>query len=124
MDFQPQRTLSLNWIKCQGDVWCNLMTVNLSHVHFRGLEGVYIIWHGGQNPRVVYVGQGAIADRLAAHREELTNTQYSSLGLFVTWASVDPAYRDGVERILADRLPPLRGERHPSAVPVSVNLPW
>ena len=74
------------------------MTVNLSHVHFRGLEGVYIIWHGGQNPRVVYVGQGAIADRLAAHREELTNTQYSSLGLFVTWAYVDPAYRDGVER--------------------------
>ena len=120
--YQPQ--LTLNWNKCQDDVWCPLMTLNLSHDLFSGLEGIYIIWHGGPNPRVVYVGQGIIADRLRAHREELRDSEYARLGLFVTWAYVDAPYRDGVERFLAERLPPSFGERHPTAGPVSVNLPW
>lgn len=62
--------MTLSWNKCEGDKWCPFLTVNLDHPHFRSLEGVYIIWHGGQTPWTVYVGQGAIADRLRSHREE------------------------------------------------------
>ena len=50
--------MNLNWIKCQGNVWCKLYSVNLDHDHFNGKNGVYIIWHGGTEPKVVYVGQG------------------------------------------------------------------
>ena len=41
----------------------------------RGLEvgnnlghGVYLIWHSGIEPRVIYVGHGQIADRLLEHQ--------------------------------------------------------
>ncbi len=90
----------------------------------RYLEGLYVIWHGGQTPWTVYVGQGAIADRLRAHRQEQGILQYSHLGLFVTWAQVDAANRDGVERFLAEQLRPRAGTRVPNAQPISVNLPW
>src|SRR5712691_6954545 len=100
---------TLFWNKCQGNVWCPLLTVNLQHPHFQNLAGVYIIWHGGQAPWTVYVGQGNIAERLAEHRTDPRILQYSSLGLFVTWASVIAPLRDGIERYLADKLKPKEG---------------
>ena len=117
-------TQTLKWIKCERNAWCPFLTVNLQHPHFRNLEGVYIIWYGGQTPWTVYVGQGNIADRIARHRSEPQILQYSHLGLFVTWASVIQPLRDGVEAYLADKLSPKAGEAHPQANVVAVNLPW
>lgn len=113
---------SVTWTKCKDDVWCNLIRVNLEPV---ATSGVYIIWHGGDDPQVVRVGQGNIADRLGDHRNDLDILDYSSRGgLFVTWAVVPAGQRDGVERFLADQLSPLVGEVFPDAEPVAVNLPW
>jgi hypothetical protein len=87
--------------------------------------GVCVIWHAGQTPKVVRVGQGDVADRLAAHSRDSTITRYARFGcLYTTWPAVSISYRDGVERFLADRLLPLVGDRHPATVPVPVNLPW
>jgi len=115
---------NLNWNKCEGNVWCPFLTVNLQHPHFRNWGGVYIIWHGSQKPWTVYVGQGNIADRLAQHRSDPRILQYSPLGLFVTWASVDASLRDGVERYLADKLQPKEGPVHPDVAPIAASLPW
>jgi len=112
------------WNKCTGDSWCSLLNVNLAHAHFEGLEGVYIIWHAGQRPATVYIGQGVIRDRIQAHRSEDAVLAYSAHGLFVTWARVDRASLDGVERFLADTLNPKVGTHRPQAVPIAVNLPW
>lgn len=114
----------LEWIKCEGNQWCNFLNLDLSHPHFSGLGGVYIIWHGGQNPWTVYVGQGWIADRLAAHRKEKEFLQYSPHGLFVTWAKANVTDRDGIELFLAQKLQPRLGHSYPSVSPISVNLPW
>ena len=84
--------MQLQWTKCQGEIWCKLNTVNLSHAHFNDKDGVYIIWHGGPNAATVYVGQGNIRDRLTQHRNNSLIQQYDKLGLYVTWASV-PAYQ-------------------------------
>ena len=111
----------LTWIKCQGDVWCSLEKVNLSTVT---TAGVYIIWHGGNPPNVVRVGQGKISDRLAIHRIDPDILAYKQFGeLFVTWASVPAAQQDGVERYLADQSTPLVGDVFPDAAPIPVNLP-
>ena len=115
---------TLDWVKCDGVKWCPLMTVNLTHQHFQGLGGVYIIWHGGQNPATVYVGQGDIAERIAAHRQEPDILRFLSLGLFVTWARVAAPNRNGIERFLANTLSPKVAFRFPQAVPTAVNLPW
>jgi hypothetical protein len=88
------------------------------------MDGVYIIWHGGSNPKTVRVGQGNIRERLEAHRTDPDVQAYARLGLYVTWASVPEDSRDGVEAYLAQRLGPILGKRFPDTAPISVNLPF
>ena len=83
-----------------------------------------MIWHKGQNPRVVRVGQGNIAERLACHKQDTSITAYSPYGLYVTWAEVPAGYLDGVERHLAESWTPLVGDRFPNVHPIAVNSPW
>ncbi len=116
--------LSLEWGKCAGGLWCLLRSLNLQHSAFEGLHGVYIIWYGGSDPRVVYVGQGAIAERLSAHRTAADILRYAPQGLFVTWSPVQVDRIDGVESFLVKALRPLENKVVPSAPPVSVNFPW
>ena len=118
------KDLSLEWGKCTRGQWCPLRSLNLQHSVFAGLQGVYIIWHGGSNPRVVYVGKGAIAERLRAHRTSPEILQYALDGLFVTWSRVSPNLMDGVESYLVKALTPLENEQSPTAPPVAVTLPW
>ena len=58
--------LTLTWIKC-GNQWCDFWRVDLQNVT---AHGVYLIWRGGVAPRVVRVGQGEIAARITAHRND------------------------------------------------------
>ena len=112
---------NLSWIKC-GDDWCPLETVNLKDVR---TEGLYLIWHGGNPSRVVRIGQGDIKDRLTAHRADLEILAYRKSGtLYVTWAAVSAAQRDGVERYLANQWNPLVGDAFPNVLPIAVNSPW
>jgi hypothetical protein len=116
--------MNLIWLKCTGEQWCPLLNVNLDHSHFNELEGVYVIWHGQPNPAVVYVGQGNIRDRLTQHRQDTAILVYKNQGLFVTWAKVDAAYRDGIERFLAESWKPKVGQNYPLVAPIPVNSPW
>lgn len=122
---KPGKTqLSVSWGKCTGGTWCPLETVDLAHNVFDG-GGVYLIWHGGPEPRVVYVGQATVMrDRLAAHRSDERILAYRSSGLYVTWTVLGAAERDAVEAYLAGRYAPLIGDRHPDVTPTAVNSPW
>lgn len=111
--------LTLNWIKCQNDVWCDLKKVNLDHEHFEDLIGVYIIW---SNASVIRLGSGVIKERIYDHRSDFKITAYPNLK--VTWAAVDQNKIEGVEKFLSESLNPLIGERFPDSDPISVNLPW
>jgi len=117
-------SLNVNWQQCEGNVWCNLNTVNINHAHFDNMTGVYMIWHGGAEPRVVYVGKGNIRERIRAHRQDGRIQAYASLGLFVTWASVAAVNQRGVEAYLENHWRPRVGERHPDAPHIQVNSPW
>jgi len=114
----------LKWIKCQGEVWCPFHTVNLNHEHFNGLEGVYIIWHGGPNAHTVIVGHGNIRQRLTAYRSDPRIQTYAPLGIFSTSAIVPPASRDGIQAYLTTRLTPLVPDNPSQAPEIEVNLPW
>ena len=116
--------MKIKWRKCVGDVWCKLNYVRLDHQHFNNMAGVYMIWHGGANPQVVYVGQGDIRDRLRHHRNDQEVQNYKDEDLYVTWAKVEECDRDGVEAYLSEHWQPLVGSRHPKASPIEVNSPW
>ena len=114
--------LRLNWVKSATNEW---LPLNFNLASVVPTTGVYVIWHSGVTPWTVRVGQGDIAARLGTHRNDTAIAAHSVKGgLFVTWAAVPALYLDGVERYLADQLQPLVGDRHPSVVPVPVNLPW
>jgi hypothetical protein len=101
--------------------WHNLDTAILPASN---VFGVYVIWHGGNPTRVVTVGQGQIANRLNAHRNDKAITAYRQYGgLWVMWAAVPAPHVDGVERFLANHYRPLVGDRYPDVAPIVVNLP-
>jgi hypothetical protein len=115
--------MSVSWTKCQGDAWCPLKTVRLDHAHFDGLEGVFIVWHGGQKPATVLVGHGAIRERIAACRVDPSIQVFEPMGLYVTWTAVPPQQREGIQLHLMKRLSPKLGTP-PVATEIAVNLPW
>jgi len=122
---ERRKQMNLTWNKCQGDDWCSLYSVDLDNSHFDNMEGVYVIWHGGNDPKTVRIVQGVIrGDRLAAHRDDPEVQIYSSYTLFVTWAKVATVFKNGVEAYLANTLNPLVGECFPDVTPIQVNLPW
>ena len=117
--------MQLNWNKCQGNVWCKLNAVNLDHEHFNNMHGVYVIWHGGTNPEVVYVGQGNIRECLTEHRNDPQIQRYDHLDLYVTWAAAPKEHRDAMELYLANTWSPKIVERNPQTFPaMTVNSPW
>lgn len=120
--------MQLNWVRCQDDTWCTLDSVDLAYEHFNNMYGVYIIWVGGEEPEVVvYVGQGNIKERLAAHRTNPEIFLYGDIldtDLYVTWATVARQDCDAVEAYLVDKWHPKVGERHPQAPHIEVNSPW
>jgi hypothetical protein len=113
----------VTWGKCSNNQWCNLNTVDLAHGAFDG-DGCYVIWHGGDTPRTVYVGQGNFRQRFSAHRINQLIQAYAKFRLYVTWSTINKPARDGVEVYLALELKPLVGERHPDVPPLAVNGPW
>lgn len=118
-----QSHLDLHWAKESDGEWPSLPYLNLEDPRLQE-RGVYIIWHGGPEPGIVYAGSGKIADRLKAHRVDGRVMPYMALGLGVTWAKVPFELERGVERFLVDELQPVAGGRFPNADPVEVNLPW
>ena len=112
--------MEVEWAKWQPDQWFTLSRLNLKTVP---VSGVYIIFTPAG--KVIYVGQGDIAERLEAHLKDQRIMQHEiqSAPLCVTFASVAAQYRNGVERFLADTFKPAEGPNHPNVVPIQVNLP-
>lgn len=110
---------TVDWTKC-GNLYCALDDVDLSRIT---ASGVFMIWHDGDPGRVIRVGQGEIADRIRANRNDPATTAYRASGtLRVTWAELPAAQWDGVERYLADSYHPLLGDAHPNVAPIAVDL--
>ena len=116
--------MAVVWKKCGSDShWCSLDRLKLEDLDY---DGVYIIWFGGNPGLTVRIGNGNIKDRLGKHRKDKEITAHAINGdLKVTWAAVPSlSDRKGIESFLADRYPPLVGERFPDVDPIRVNLPF
>ncbi len=115
---------TLAWRRCmdadERPQWCSLLRLDTASVS--AAQGVYVIWHGGDEPETVLVGQaffGTVGEQLAQLREDERILAYRQLGLFVTWAELDDAdLLDGVQRYLGG--PPAgraAGARQPALGP-------
>jgi CheY-like chemotaxis protein len=115
----------VQWEKCKRGTWCILAELDLDHRHFNDMEGVYVIWQGEENPVALRAGQGLIRNSLARERNDkdlLAHTENREL--YVTWAEVNPRFRDGVLRYISEALKLELEGSYPDVRPVRINLPW
>jgi len=115
--------LKLQWIKSLDDKWLDFSRLDVSQISG---QGVYIIWHGGPNPRVVRVGKGDLRTRLEGHRQNPRLMWYASQGkLLITWAEVKSRpHQDGIETYLTKLLSPLLGDQMANVPPIQVQSPF
>ncbi|MBI2787522.1 MAG: type II/IV secretion system protein [Elusimicrobia bacterium] len=116
-------SLPVYWNRCEGDVWGELYAINLNHPHFDNLQGVYMVWLGGNKPAAICAGSGLIREQLAERRAQPELQALRDKSLLVTWAKVDTVACKGVERWLLENLRPKVASRIPDSLPVEVNLP-
>ena len=115
----------VQWEKCKRGTWCNLFELDLGHEHFNHMEGVYVIWQDYESPVALRVGQGLIRESLARERNDkdlLACTEHHEVK--VTWAEVNPRFRDGVFRYVSEALEVELHNSPPDVEPIGVNLPW
>jgi CheY-like chemotaxis protein len=115
----------VQWEKCKRGTWCMLSELDLDHGHFKDMEGVYVIWQGEENPVALRVGQGSLRECLARERNDTALLAYREQHeLYVTWAEVNPRFRDGVLRYVSEALKPELENSYPDVPPIRINLPW
>ena len=115
----------VQWEKCKRGTWCKLLELDLKHGHFKNMEGVYVIWRGDENQTALRTGQGLIRESLAREQNDKDLLAYTERhDLYVTWAEVNPRFRDGVLRYISEALKPELENVYPNVPPVRVNLPW
>jgi DNA-binding response OmpR family regulator len=115
----------IQWEKCKRGAWCILSELDLDHEHFKDMEGVYVIWQGEENPVALRAGQGFIRECLVRDRNDKDLLAYREQHeLYVTWAKVNPRFRDGVFRYVSEALKPELENSYPDVSPIGVNLPW
>ena len=115
--------MTLDWITCGGDDhWCALERVALDNV---AVVGVYLIWHEGMPSRVVKIGRGRVAERLAELQQDPEILSYRSRGILrVTWASAPASRLEGIVRYLVEKWRPPVLTLYAETEPIEVNAPW
>ncbi len=116
---QKPLKLSVKWAKYKKQGWCKLNTLNLEQVK---TNGVFVIWKPQARYNVIRIGQGHISSELQNLRNDTTIVKFGA-DLLVTWCSVQPQFRDGVERYLYEQYSPISIERVTNSRLVHVNLP-
>jgi hypothetical protein len=93
--------LRLDWIHREDGQWCHLERVDLDCID---TGGVYLIWHGGDEPKVVRVGQGG---DLAQHLQRLKETPeilaYKDRGeLYLSDGKLESTHRQALSACISD----------------------
>ena len=120
--------LDLKWVKSLDNNWLDLKRLDLAAMARNPSRpvGLYIIWHGGPDPRIVRIGKGDIAVRLLSHRQNLQIMRYENQGaLMVTWAVLhDPHRQACVEKYLNEKFPPLVRDHLTDMPPERIRSPF
>ena len=116
--------LEVNWERTDQCYWHEIMKLDFSESCFQRLSGIFIIWHGGPNPKVLFIGQGDIPTQLDMLRHKMEYKKFIPIGLFVTWAKFNKEQWNGVHRFLNEKLRPVTTIDKIEDHQIYVNLPF
>lgn len=122
------KALEVAWSKNADGKFRRLNLVNVSSERLDGIQGIFIVWHGGVKPGWVYVG---LSDDLASDLQDAKHSQdimeYNSRGgLYVTWQTFPDSMAGSVFAFLSDVLQPevrnpdselYKGKKHVKVIP-------
>ena len=113
-------SLKLNWIKCQGDVWCSFQNLNIDHEFFDHFNGVYIIW---EDQKVIKIAGGNIRTCIKEDRNSPDLVVHYPKAK-VTYAKVSESDRQGVISFLSNQFKVTQPSTIPASEQIEVNFPW
>ncbi len=113
----------LDWIKCKGEIWCELFKLDLDH-KLLDINGVFLIFTEENANGTVLIGSGNIQDILRKASKDPAVAAFQSHGCFVTWAKAGVLTQSGIVSYLISKLQPKLNSKSPKSIPISVNLPW
>jgi hypothetical protein len=115
------------WARSPKGQFFRLIHLDPEEEGLSGVGGIFVVWHAGLWPQWVHV---SAAEDLAAAIHRLADdagvmSYEVNGGLFVSWALIPPAHREGTVAYLTGRLRPAIGtDVHPAAgVPVIAIAP-
>ena len=117
-----------HWARTKTGYYHRFLTLDTEANGLTQASGVYVVWHGGNNPGWVFIGR---SDDLARTFHELADDEAVMSydirgGILVTWAMIKKEFQDGVVRHLNDTLrPKIKNDDAAlkSATPVPVQPP-
>lgn len=112
------------WYKCKGNVWCYLDKVIADHPSIAGLKGIYIIWTGEKELKVLRVGYGTISEEINSNRNNLAIRAFFHLGVLISWAEVPEENIEGILEYLMKKLKPKFYNNPNNTKQISINFPW
>lgn len=115
--------IPLYWNRCEGGAWGELFAVDFDDPHFDKLQGVFVVWQGGDKPAAIRVGGGALREGLKAVKADPAVEPFRGNTLLVSWAKADPAVLPGMEKYLHEALKPKTGGPPPTVPPQPVTPP-
>lgn len=116
--------MATNWYRCKGDIWCELFKLDLDHEVLRKAEGVFILWTGQKDRKILKVGSGLVRSHLLSAKSDLAIQAFANIGVFVSWIDVGMLKRGGVEAYLLNTLKPLIVSATPKSIAIKIKLPW
>ena len=118
-------TTSVEWVReTSNNRWPDLTTLNLEDPRFDEAQGVFIVFHGGEQPGIVCVGEGRLREQLKTVAHDARVLAFEKSHLYVAWAKAKEDERLGIEKYLSQRLMPKVSGESADVEPISVNLPW
>jgi hypothetical protein len=116
--------MKAKWLRCKGNVWCDLYKLDLKNEYVKTIEGVFVVWTGDIPKKVLRVGTGNISRELFKIKNEFTIRAFQHLGVKVSWAQISPMSRNGALVYLYRELLPSMQPEVPKGVPMTINFPW
>jgi len=99
--------VDIKWQRTVKGRFHNMMHLDTVAEGLRGQGGVYAIWHGGLQSEWLYVGFSSdLGRQIDPLIDDPRFWEYSSKGLYVTWAFVGEEFRHGIVRYLTETLKP------------------
>ena len=97
------------WVRSPKGGFYQLLRMDPDELKLWEVGGVYVIWHGGNKPEWVYIGESPSIGRALDQAIDMDEiTQYDSMGrLFVTWSPIVLDLRRGALLYLAQTMNPL-----------------